>query len=250
MDRPEMAIMDEKQVFRFKRFAVRHRDTPMKVGTDGVLAGAWTRVTDKDRWVLDVGTGCGLIALMIAQRSGSGTEVHGIDIERAAAREAAYNMAASPWAGRCAAFHASLQEYARTCATKYDLLVSNPPFFSESLKPPSPGRSLARHDDSLPAGELFSAASLLLAPGGKASVIVPAGSFEKTTQAARRCGFHLRRMLRVRGTPEKPVKRILAEYSAEPGICDDEGVLVIESDGRHGYSDAYRRMTEPFYLRF
>lgn len=150
-------------MFRFKQFAVRQDRCPMKVGTDGVLLGAWAEVRPGDRRMLDVGTGTGLIALMLAQRSAAWITAVDIDVE--CATQAAENFAASPWADRLDAVSVAVQRY--DPVEKFDLIVSNPPYYVDSLLSPDEGRNTARHAAGLPFGELAAAVVRLLSPGGR-----------------------------------------------------------------------------------
>lgn len=156
-------------MFRFKQFAVRQDRCPMKVGTDGVLLGAWAEVRPGDRRMLDVGTGTGLIALMLAQRSAAWITAVDIDVE--CATQAAENFAASPWADRLDAVSVAVQRY--DPVEKFDLIVSNPPYYVDSLLSPDEGRNTARHAAGLPFGELAAAVVRLLSPGGRFALVLP-----------------------------------------------------------------------------
>ena len=208
----------------------------MKVGTDGVLLGAWATVSPEDRLALDVGTGTGVIALMLAQRS-AGLEIIGIDIDEAAADEAAANFAASPWADRLTARAVSLQVFS---GSEFDLIVSNPPFFSASLKAPDAQRCTARHNDTLPPADLIQAARRLLSPSGRLSVIYPPEEARAFVMESESAGLYLSRLTRVISVAGQPPKRHLMEFSrtpAQPLFTD----LVIGSP-------EYRSLTGDFYL--
>ena len=154
-------------MFRFKQFAVRQDRCPMKVGTDGVLLGAWAEVRPGDRRMLDVGTGTGLIALMLAQRSAA--RITAVDVDAECATQAAENFAASPWADRLDAVAVAVQRY--DPVERFDLIVSNPPYYVDSLLSPDEGRNTARHAAGLPFGELAAAVVRLLAPGGSRAAL-------------------------------------------------------------------------------
>ena len=224
-------------MFRFKQFVIRQDRCPMKVGTDGVLLGAWVAVRPSDKRILDVGTGTGLIALMLAQRTegirdpaagaGSlpgGVHVTGVDVEDVA--QARENADASPWGGRVAFEQCPVQEFAPP--HRFDLIVSNPPFFVDSLTCPDEGRTTARHAVRLPFGELRDAVVRLLADGGRFAVILP------VDEAARFIGvcrgyLSLIRRTDVRTTPRRPVKRVLMEFvRAGGGLPVPDGVSVPE----------------------
>lgn len=196
--------------FRFKRFTIRQTRCPMKVGTDGVLLGAWVEVRPSDRRILDIGTGTGLIAVMLAQRSPEAL-ITGVDIDDVT--EARENGDASPWGDRLRFEQTPIQDFLP--AERYDLIVSNPPFYVDSLTCPDRGRTTARHAVHLSYGELIDAVVRLLAPGGRFGVVLPTSEAERfRRQAAARLG--LLRLTQVRTTPRRPVKRVLMEFSPIP----------------------------------
>lgn len=243
-------------VFRFKQFDVRQDLTPMKVGTDGVLLGAWVSVRPADRRVLDIGTGTGLIALMLAQRAPQAL-VTGIDVE--AVDEAHANAAASPWSGRLRMVRSAVQEFVPE--ERFDLIVSNPPFFVDSLTCPDAGRTTARHAVRLPFAELRDAAVRLLNPGGRFAVVLPADAAGRFVGL---CSGPLALMRRtdVRTTPRRPVKRVLLEFAAPapaaamsgeraPAAVVPECSELVVGTGEHEcYTSEYRALTRDFYLKF
>ena len=218
----------------------------MKVGTDGVLLGAWSSLSSPCQYALDIGTGTGLLALMIAQRT-SDTLIDAIEIDRSAASQARENIQNSKWKDRIMIHQASLQDFTKNKTEKYDLIICNPPFFTKSKKTPSIERDLARHDSELNLIELFHYSSLMISEPGKFSLIVPAGKKEETFDLASENSFHCHRITKVLPTPLKKVKRLLLEFSKVPAsLKEDE--LIIEEFGRHGYSKEYRELTSDFYL--
>jgi tRNA1Val (adenine37-N6)-methyltransferase len=237
--------------FRFMRFTVSQDRTAMKVGTDGVLLGAWCGIDGVSR-ALDVGTGTGLIALMIAQRSGA--HIDAVEIDDDAFSQARNNFSASPWGDRIGAFNAPFQEFARTAAERYDLIVSNPPYFTNSLLPESESRARARHADTLPLEEFFPHAAALLSPAGRIALILPHNSEEHALRAARASLLYPSRTRNVRTREDRDFFRILIEFSAtERATADelvelDEPPLTIEGDSAGQYSDEYRSLTDDFYL--
>ncbi len=238
------------QSFRFRRFEVFHDRCAMKVGTDGVLLGAWTGQTVQQQAavphsVLDIGTGSGLVALMLAQQFSS-CEIRAIDIEAAAVEQAAFNFARSPWAERLRSEQATLQTYVST--KSFDLIVSNPPYFENSLKNPDKGRELARHTDSLPYADLVAHTARLLSPEGMAAYILPAEAETNILSLTAAAGLFPVRLTRVHSKAGKPAKRILAvfRFLSTPMLVSPE-VFYIEGDGTPR-SHAYADLTREFYL--
>lgn len=231
--------------FQFKQFIVSHEHCAMKVGTDGVLLGAWANVDQAAR-LLDLGTGSGLIALMLAQRSNG--SIDAIDIDEGACRQARSNVENSPFRKRIQVIHSSLQAF--TPNKRYDRIVCNPPFFSRSLKSPDVGRTVARHNESLPFEVLLARSASLLLPDGILSVIIPFDAYEEFHATAIRNGLHPTRKTTVRPMPQKPPKRLLLEYS--PSTDDEkkstDSELVVELE-RHVYSNEYIQLTKEFYLK-
>lgn len=231
--------------FRFKQFTVYHDRCAMKVGTDGVLLGAWASV-EKATTALDVGTGSGLIALMLAQRN-SRASVTAIDIDVKALAQAEENIKASPFSERIAVTHSAFQPFAIGCSASYDLIVSNPPFFTRSLLPPDAGRVHARHSVSLSLDELLQGSLRCLSPDGCLALILPAGRLGELVQRSATAGFTLRRLTYVFPVPGAPARRVLAELSLMQGPPVEETGLVIEEPG-HRYSDAFTDLVRDFYL--
>lgn len=232
--------------FQFKQFTIRQEHTAMKVGTDGVLLGAWAH-GEQARRILDIGTGTGLIALMLAQRFAA--QIDALDIDPTACKEAQQNVEASPWSERITIINRAVQEYAATCSNPYDLIVSNPPFFQQSLKAATAERTKARHTDNLPVEELFASVVKLLAPKGAFEVIIPAESLAQYKQLAAQHKLYNNQLLWVKPTPDKAPKRVLCSFSFTQSSLQ-EVALVIESGGRHVYSEEYLKLTRNFYLGF
>lgn len=231
------------QEFRFKRFAVEQAGAAMKVGTDGVLLGAWMDIPKDCRRILDIGTGTGLIALMAAQRTEE-AYITGVEIDASSAEQARTNVAASEWSGRIEIVAASVQEYSPQ--ERFDLIVSNPPYYDGTLTCPNDSRTTARHTVSLSFGELAAAVMRLLAPEGRFAVIIPSESVKAMVAAL---PLHLVRRCDVRTKPSGAPKRTMLEFS--PRFC---GPAVYEEltigDGAGGYDERYRALTADFYLDF
>jgi tRNA1Val (adenine37-N6)-methyltransferase len=230
--------------FAFKQFTVFHDRCAMKVGTDGVLLGAWVNVADASK-MLDVGTGTGLIALMMAQRSEG--IIHGVEVDENAFLQAGENVKRSPWAGRIKLFHNSFQQFARDSAGLYDLVVSNPPYFRNSLKPPAKSRSLARHDDNLSYESLLFYTSKVLSDRGRLTVILPADGFSNFELMARFHDLQPIRVTRVRPQPGKDLSRCLAEFSRDNQMNYHYSEIAIRNED-HSYTKEYIELTRDYYL--
>ncbi|WP_077025069.1 tRNA1(Val) (adenine(37)-N6)-methyltransferase [Fuerstiella marisgermanici] len=230
--------------FHFKQFAVQQDRCAMKVGTDAILLGTWADGNLTPR-ILDIGTGTGVVALMMAQRFPA-AHITAVEVDRDASEQAASNFAASQWADRLTVEHIAIQGYA-THAT-FDLIISNPPFFSGSLKPPDDQRRVARHDDGLPHGDLLYAASRLQSPGGRLAVILPVDQGEEFRRLAAEYGLHCHRQCYVKPTPHKPPHRLLMEFTSNECGPTTEPELVVEIK-RHEYSPEFAAMAKPFLLK-
>lgn len=230
--------------FKFKQFTIQQEKSAMKVGTDGVLLGAYAKCENAFN-ILDIGTGTGLIALMMAQRSQA--HIDAIELDKNAFDEAWQNVQNSDWSDKITVFQSSFQEYAEICLRKYQLIVSNPPFFSNSIKNPDQKKSLARHDDALPVNDLFIGVKKLLTTDGIFSVIIPAVNLDEFEKVAHTQHIHLTELVKIKPTPDKPVKRIIASFSKEKYPIQ-ESELVIENGGRHVYSKDYQALTREYYL--
>lgn len=220
----------------------------MKVGTDGVLLGAWATVRPTDRRLLDIGTGTGLVAMMLAQRTEAcAARIVGVDIEPV--EQARENAAASPWADRLSFEQTAVQAY--DPGVRFDLIVSNPPFFVDSLTCPDRGRTTARHAVALPFEELRDAAVRLLAPSGRFAVILPTDEGARFEALARGV-LALRRCTRVRTVPRREPKRVLLEFEAACGAVAEpsDDCLTIGTGGHESYTAEYRALTRDFYLKF
>jgi tRNA1Val (adenine37-N6)-methyltransferase len=232
--------------FKFKQFTIIQEKSAMKVGTDGVLLGAWTSC-ENAKTILDIGTGTGLIALMLAQKSEA--QITAIEIDAQAANEAKQNVENSPWGNRISVFNESIQEFTNKYPSKYDLIVSNPPFFSKSKKAENEARTLARHNDNLSLIDLMSCADLLLNEIGAFIVIIPADDVVIVTEEAHKKHLLCVQKLWIKPTPEIDTKRALLAFSRVEGECK-ESTMVLEMNGRHNYSDEYKKLTQDYYLNF
>ena len=217
----------------------------MKIGSDGVLLGAWTPLESGPGSILDIGAGTGLIALMLAQRS-EAEIIDAVEIQEQAFEQCVENFEASPWSDRLFCYHASLQELVAEPDQSYDLIVSNPPFFTEDTTSGDASRDLARQSRSLPFKTLLEGVKVLLEPRGQFSVIIPFREEEPFLELGREAGLFANRIIRVRGHANAPLKRSLICLSPqEERLVESE--LTIEIS-RHQYTPEYIRLTSDFYL--
>ena len=229
--------------FAFKQFTIHHDRCAMKVGTDGVLLGAWTDIRHARR-ILDIGTGTGLIALMLAQRCPEAS-ITAIDIDAEAVSQAQENIQNSPWKERVEAYLQDIRTYQPQ--TLFDTIVSNPPYFINSLKCPDNQRNTARHTDTLDMHALLYQASQLLTPDGHFSIVLPAEQTNELVEAAERVGLHPSRHTAVITRPGLAPKRTLMEFGrSKQAFHTDELVIELE---RHVYSEEYITLTKDFYLK-
>ena len=225
----------------------------MKVNTDGVLLGASMTIRPSDRRLLDIGTGTGTIALMAAQRflrlvqNDMRFQIDAIDVDEPSASEAAVNFRNSPWSGHLEAHHLSLDGFAASTDTQYDLIFSNPPYFEDSLTAPDERKSTARHtSEGLSYRDIFDFASDRLTADGRISLVLPAEQENDLCRYARMSGFHLFRIMRVRTVPRKAPSRIIAEFSRTRCETPEDFVLTIQNEGK--YTQEYLSLTRDFYM--
>ncbi|MFB2897529.1 tRNA1(Val) (adenine(37)-N6)-methyltransferase [Aerosakkonemataceae cyanobacterium BLCC-F50] len=231
--------------FRFKKFTVFHDRCAMKVGTDGVLLGAWANIKDAQQ-ILDIGTGTGLIALMLAQRSSA--QIDAVEIDLEACNQAKENINNSPWSNRIKLYHNSIQNYTINCPKRYNLLISNPPFFTNASKAAIKARTIARHSDYLEQIDILQIAEKLLCEDGRLAIIYPTEQAQTFQEKAETFGFYCQRKLYVKSTLESPIKRILLEIGKNT-LEYQESTLVIET-ARHIYSAEFGNLMKNFYLKY
>ena len=261
------------EIFRFKKFEVRNERSAMKVNTDGVLLGALMHIEGTERRLLDIGTGTGTIALMAAQRLseasigtadsngfGTGDPIEGltegttekgftidaIDIDAPSAEEAAMNFAASPWDTHLRAFNSALSDFRPT--GEYDLIFSNPPFFTETLHSPSERKARSRHADALPLEEIISFAARHLSPDGRLALILPASRVKETEELATKAGLHTLYITEIHGSDRKPAYRAIMEISRRVGQNREplRERVTINMNGK--YSEQYLNIVSNFLL--
>jgi len=232
--------------FKFKQFAIEQDQCAMKVGTDGVLLGAWATLDHHPFSILDIGAGTGLIALMSAQRSNAEL-IDALEIDENAYEQCVTNFENSPWGDRLFCYHASLEEFADEIDDKYDLIISNPPFYSEDYKSNNSQRDLARFADAMPFDHLVVSASKLLDKNGKLAVIIPFKEEHQFIKLASNAMLFPNRILHIKGNPDSQIKRSLIELSFGESTIETEE-LTIET-GRHEYTPDYINLTKEFYLK-
>ena len=235
--------MGREKVFRFKQFAVVNDRTAMKVGTDGVLLGAWCPA-EGARHVLDVGTGCGVIALMIAQRNASAV-IDAIDIDHDAIEEATLNFKASPWGERLTAIEGDFNEL--QTAERYDLIVSNPPYFTNGVLPTGDARTQARHTGTLSYRQLIEGASRLLSDDGTLALITPTDAEQDIIEAATFASLPVRRLTRVIPVEDAAPKRTLWLLSRRDMAYCEDTLTIAHRDGT--FTSDYVALTGAFYLK-
>lgn len=233
--------------FKFKQFAIDQKQSAMKVGTDGVLLGAWANIGGSAR-ALDIGTGTGVVALMLAQRS-SDVMVDAVEIDEKSAVQAQKNFAKSPWANRLVAHCGSFQSFAQTQgAGSYNLIVSNPPYFIQSMKSPDALRTMTRHTDTLPFDELLAGIKSLLSPNGGFCGIFPYTEGNIFIAKATNYGLYCTRKLNVMSKPNHSTLRVLVQLEFEKKPVEEEMLTIHTADG--DFTESYKALTKDFYLAF
>lgn len=232
--------------FQFKQFNIIHEKSAMKVGTDGVLLGAWANVAHVKN-ILDIGTGTGVIAIMLAQRCDA--QITAIEIEKNAAQEAKLNVANSPWKNRIRVDNMAFQEFAVNTKQKFDLIVSNPPYFENGSKKKNINQTIARHTDFLSFTELISGVVKLLNSNGKFSVVLPYATSDEIIKIARSKGLVLIRKTDVKPKISKLANRCLLEFSPFENHLETDELMIYNNEGTD-YSAAYKALTKDFYLKF
>lgn len=247
--------MKKEDSFQFKQFTIQQDRCAMKVGTDGVLLGAWADIsrhsvdTERKFTILDIGAGTGIISLMLAQRAaeaGIDFQIDAVEIDQEAAQQATENINDSPWTRHISVLPLSLLEFDRQTNKTYDLIVSNPPFYNATLKPQDYGRAVARHKDALPIPEIAHFASKRLAENGRLSIIYPTNYDSEVMTAIVLNGLHPVRISDILTKVGKPCKRRMAEFAAKRVPLLRDQLAIRNADGK--YTDAYRALTSAFYL--
>ncbi len=233
-------------VFKFKQFSVAQDKCAMKVGTDGVLLGAWATPETTPQTILDIGAGSGLIALMLAQRFDI-AQIDGLEIDNKSFEQCVENFENSPWPDRLFCYHASLNEFVEEMQDEtYDLIVSNPPFFN-TTKPITNSRELARNNTSLSLKELFYSASKLMSTKGTFCLILPFDQEKEASRVANVFELELKHVVMIKGTPDTKVKRVLMQFTnTKPNKLIKEEMVIEQK--RHIYTEKAHKLVSPFYI--
>jgi tRNA1Val (adenine37-N6)-methyltransferase len=234
-------------MFQFKQFNINQERCAMKIGTDAVLLGAWCPINNNPFSILDIGAGTGILSLMLAQRSNA-QQIDAIEIEENAYEQCVENFEASHWGDRLFCYHASLNDFINEPEDQYDIIISNPPFYSEDYKTDNSQRDLARFQDALPFEELVKATTLLLSENGIFAVIIPFKEENRLLNLCAQAELFPIKMTRVKGTPTGPIIRSLLAFKRYELPVLSANELVIESS-RHMYTEAYTKLTRDFYLK-
>ena len=233
--------------FCFKQFKISQSDCAMKVGTDGVLLGAWASLPTQGN-ILDIGAGTGILSLMAAQRSQQAT-ITGIEIDNAAARQARSNAGESPWCDRINIVNSDFAQWATATQQQFDSILSNPPYFQQSLLSPDAARTTARHTTSLQYETIFELSRRLILPQGTLSLIIPTALYTHVNSIAMLHGWGATRHTQVHTTPRKAAKRSLCEWQRNHYAPCQENTLYIH-DAVGNYTAEYIELTRQFYLQF
>lgn len=233
--------------FDFKKFSIKQDKCAMKVGTDAVLLGAWI-IPNGSKNILDIGTGTGVISLMLAQKSSA--NILAVEIDKQSTEQAKLNVSQSNYFSQIQVENVSIQDLAQKSEKKFDLIVTNPPYFIDSYKSIESNRTIARHSDSLPFEELIDSVIKLLDVKGKFCLILPkneAGIFRKMAEIK---GLYLSKLLRIRTKPDKESeKRHLMQFEFKETEFS-ESTLVLEENESRNYTQAYKEFTRDYYLNF
>ena len=232
--------------FQFKQFSVAQDRCAMKVGTDAVLLGAWSALDHMPNTILDIGSGTGILALIMAQRS-TAELIDALEIDADAYEQCVHNFETSDWGDRLFCYHASLEEFVGEIEDTYDLIISNPPFYTDHFKSRNEARNKARFEDALPFEELLTSVSKLLSVTGQLNVIIPFSEEINFISLAKNVDLYPIRILRVRGQEESPVKRSLISFTFQENKIE-VSELTIEIT-RHHYTHDYINLTKDFYLK-
>jgi len=237
------------QPFQFKQFSIEQNNCAMKIGTDGVLLGAWCN-TSNCQTVLDIGTGTGVIAIMLAQRTNANTTIYGVEIDEAAYKQAKSNMAMSPWRKRLRALYGDIEEMSHQLKPPFDLIVSNPPYFSGGTRSPNPQKNIVRHTVTLTHSNLIRISNLLLSKDGKICIILPYQEGIKCMETAKAHKLFCAKITYVKSRINQPPERLLLQFEKKALDKKEEDELIIYEGSNKTYTFDYKKLTKDFYLKF
>ena len=234
-------------MFKFKQFTLNQDRCAMKIGTDAVLLGAWCPIDNTPKSILDIGAGTGVLALMLAQRTNA-DQIDALEIDEEAYEQCVENFEGSPWADKLFCYHAGLDEFVDEPEDEYDLIISNPPFYSEDFKTADEQRDLARFQDAMPFEDLIEAADLLLSENGTFAVVIPYKEEERFIDLCAEYELYPVKATRVKGSHKTPIIRSLLAFKRFELSVLTADELVVEIN-RHEYTDDYINLTQDFYLK-
>lgn len=232
-----------ENAFQFKQFKVYHHQSTLKVGTDAILLGAWADINNTEK-ILEIGSGCGVISLMLAQRTNA--FIDAIDIDKKSCEEAIRNVEISPWQNQIKISNISFQNYYKTTEYQYDLIISNPPFFSNSLKSSDINKNLAKHNDNLSFDELAKGIYKLLKNKGKAYIILPVNEAERFKLEASKQHLHCQKEIEIYTSVKKPISRLLMQFGKDIKFFTKEKLRIM--DGNQNYTPDFKNLTKDYYL--
>jgi len=227
-------------MFHFKQFSVNHSQSTMKVGTDAVLLGAWMPLPENCHTVLEIGSGCGVISLMLAQKTKA--NITGIDIDEKSVIEAQKNANNSPWKNRVKFIEENVQDFAQKTTQKFDAIVSNPPFFENSLKSPENSKNISKHNDNLSFEELISAVDILLSENGRFGIILPTYAAEKLEKLLFMAHLFATKKTTIYPTPTKKANRMLMMFERKTAVCEEDTLTLRDN----GYTNEYYQLVKEY----
>jgi tRNA1Val (adenine37-N6)-methyltransferase len=231
--------------FYFKNFSIAQDRCLMKVGTDSVLLGAWADIIGAKK-VLDIGTGTGILALMVAQRN-SEVKIHAVEIDENSAQQSKENCAQSIWSDRITVYHKSIQEFCKIRLDQYDHIITNPPFFVNSTLSTDKTRNTARHALELTHTDILKASNILLIKNGFLSLILPLHEAREFIGEAISFGFYCNKIVEIYPKENKPAARLLMKFSREPMPAEIDKLVIQKSDEGNDYTEPYKELTKDFY---
>ncbi|MCB0687452.1 MAG: methyltransferase [Saprospiraceae bacterium] len=232
----------KEYIFQMQEFQVYHRDSAMKVGTDSLLLGAWCPLKGSEQYILDIGSGCGILSLMIAQRA-KHANVYGVEVDEASFYESIHNLQQSPWSQRMQMYNMDIRQYQPEVL--FDLIISNPPFYG-SLLPFTPERTRARHQSSLDSLELLKSVHALLRHKGSFCMVLPFDQLDSFSRIALKHQLHVNQIVEVRHLPSSVPSRVLLKFAKEQTDVDHQNLTIGDTDCR---TEAYESLLSPFLVR-